>query len=339
MHQHVLDRAKLLQQLAGRLLADAGHAGHVVHAVADQHLEVDHLLRRDAPFPLQRIAVEDLLLAQVVDLDAVRQELPAVLVVAANEHVQAAGRPGAGERGNHVVGLEALDAQDGQAQGRQHLVDQRDLGTHRIGHRAALGLVGRVDAVAERLARWVKHDDQVARLAVLAQKEHVAGEAEQRVGRQPAGAAHFRDRVEHLEEQRVGVNEIQPLGGNAWGHGTSRVGRSALRSFAGSDWRQGRRSEIGCEPRRPSGGLHSSREPRSSGQCASKRDLVGAAVWTAIPVSFLHSRRPAGPVKAPCQARVSRSSQPAQAARPSPGAESARLAQPIPLTAFAATLH
>ena len=45
MGQQVVERAVLLQELGRRLRPDAGHAGHVVHAVADQGLEIDDLLR------------------------------------------------------------------------------------------------------------------------------------------------------------------------------------------------------------------------------------------------------------------------------------------------------
>src|SRR5205823_10233710 len=132
----------------------------------------------------------------------------------------AALRPGAGEGGDHVVGLKSLLAQHWDAHRLEHLVDQRDLHLHRVRHRAALGFVGRVDDVPKRLAGRVENAHQVAGPAVLAQEQHVAREAEQGVGRQTARAAHFRDGVEHLEKQRVGVNEEQALRGGARGHGS-----------------------------------------------------------------------------------------------------------------------
>ena len=88
--QQVVERAELLQQLGRRLDADAGHAGHVIHRVADQRLQVDHLLRRDAPVGQQFGPAELLALAQVVQADVFVDELAAILVAGAEVNVEAA---------------------------------------------------------------------------------------------------------------------------------------------------------------------------------------------------------------------------------------------------------
>ena len=71
---------------------DARHAGDVVHRVADERLEVDDLVRAHAPVRLDPGRVEQLAfgLAQVQDLDLLRDELAAVLVGGAEEDVEPA---------------------------------------------------------------------------------------------------------------------------------------------------------------------------------------------------------------------------------------------------------
>ena len=54
--EHGLQRAELFEQLPGELRPDQRHARHVIDRIADQRLEVDHLLRRDSPFGPQHLA-------------------------------------------------------------------------------------------------------------------------------------------------------------------------------------------------------------------------------------------------------------------------------------------
>src|SRR4051812_23169667 len=78
--QQVVDGAELLQVLRRCLRPHAGDAGDVVDRVADERLVVDHLLGLDAPVADQRLAIEDLLLAEVEDLDAIGEQLSEILV-------------------------------------------------------------------------------------------------------------------------------------------------------------------------------------------------------------------------------------------------------------------
>ena len=108
MLQQIVERAVGFEQLLGGFRADAGDAGDVVDLVADQGLEVDDLIGSDAPILAQGGGVEDLVLANVVDGDAIGDELPAVLVAGDDEAIGAGFIADAGERGEDVVGLVAL---------------------------------------------------------------------------------------------------------------------------------------------------------------------------------------------------------------------------------------
>ncbi len=96
-----------MQQLGRRLEADARHAGDVIDRIADQRLQIDDLLRLDAPIGQQLVAAKHLTLAQVVHADAIVDQLTAILVAAAQKDFESAARAVGREGGEHVVGLEA----------------------------------------------------------------------------------------------------------------------------------------------------------------------------------------------------------------------------------------
>ena len=74
-----LERAELADQVAGPLLADPGHAGHVVHGVAHERQHVHDPLGRHAPllFDLGAVVTRRAhsALARVQDQDLVAHEL------------------------------------------------------------------------------------------------------------------------------------------------------------------------------------------------------------------------------------------------------------------------
>src|SRR5260370_40507493 len=107
MGDKVIERAVLLQQLGGGLLADTLDAFDVVHAVADETLEVHDLLGGDAPVGHQGRSIQVRLLAQVEHLHVVADELPAILVRGAKGDFNSTGSGGGGNGRHDVVGLVA----------------------------------------------------------------------------------------------------------------------------------------------------------------------------------------------------------------------------------------
>ena len=114
-----LQRAILFEQLPGKLRPDQRHARHVVDRIAHQRPENRPLARRDSPLGLQAVAVENFVLADVEELHAIGNQLPAILI-AADEIALAAklfGQPG--DSGQNVIGLEKLAVQSRECPRRQ----------------------------------------------------------------------------------------------------------------------------------------------------------------------------------------------------------------------------
>ena len=112
------------------------------------------------------------------------------------------------ERGQHVVGLEAFAGEHGNRQRLEHLLDLGNLADQLVGHFAALGLVAVVQLVAKRRAGQVERADQRVGLLLLDEVQHVADEAEHGADLLAARAAHFRQGVKDLEDQRMGVDDV-----------------------------------------------------------------------------------------------------------------------------------
>ena len=224
VREDVLQGAVFLQQVAGRLGADQRHARHVVGRVADQGLVIDDLVRRDAPLLPQDLAIDDLVLADVVELHVLGDQLPAVLVAADDETppAQLLGQPG--DRGHDVVGLEALVGQQGNAQGLDHAMHEADLRHEVLVHVGPARLVLLVKLVAKGLARQVEGTEQKVRLLRFQQIEQVPRKAIDGIHRLPAGAGHVRDGVEDLVDQGMGIDDPDRLPGKAFGRRRGRFG-------------------------------------------------------------------------------------------------------------------
>ncbi len=222
--EDVLQGMVFLQQVAGRLRADQRHARHVVGRVADQGLVVDDLVRRHAPLLPQDLAIDDLVLADVVELHVLGDQLPAVFVAADDETSpsQLVGQPG--DRGHDVVGLEALVGQQGNAQGIDHAMHEADLRHEVLVHVGPARLVLLIKLVAKSLSRQVEGTEQKVRLLRFQQIEQVPRKSINGIHRLPARAGHVRDGVENLMDQGMGVNDPDRLPGKAFGRRRGRFG-------------------------------------------------------------------------------------------------------------------
>ena len=201
--EHLLERTELLQQLGSGLVADARNAGDVVRRVALEPDQVGDQLRSHA------VALDDAL--GVVDLgvrDAARRRhhphpIANQLVhitIAGDDHHRCAGLTGLPRQGgDHVVRLEALDVDVGEAERLRQRRQVRPLLAQQVRPRAAARLVLRVLRVAARHPAVPRHDHG-ARPVVDQELGHHRGEAVDRVGRPPVGR---RDRLGQREERPV----------------------------------------------------------------------------------------------------------------------------------------
>ena len=119
----------------------------------------------------------------------------------------------AGDRRHHVVGLEPRHDQERDAHRLQHLLDHRLLDEQVVRRRVAVGLVVRRRSSSRNVGSWwSKVGDEVVGPAVVQVHER-PGDAEHGVGRPAVRGAHRPDAVEHLEDQPVGVEQVQTARG------------------------------------------------------------------------------------------------------------------------------
>ena len=103
--EHGFQVAELVDQLRRALRADAGNAGDIVGGIADQRLNLDHLVGGDAELLHHLGWADRLLLDRIQHVDAGTDQLHQVLVGGHDGHLTAGigGRQGVG--GDQVVGL------------------------------------------------------------------------------------------------------------------------------------------------------------------------------------------------------------------------------------------
>ena len=211
--EHGLEVAEALQQVGRGLVADAGDAGDVVARVALEADEVGDQLGRDAVAVDHALAVIDLRVRDAPrgghDPHAVADELVGV-AVAGDDHDRDLALLGlADERGDHVVGLEALDGDVAVAERLDERPERRPLLLEQVGPGGALGLVVGGDLLAARHPGVPHHDGR--HLAVVREDLHEhAGEAEDRVRGAPVrGRDRLREREERAVGERVPVDQEQ----------------------------------------------------------------------------------------------------------------------------------
>ncbi len=147
-------------------------------------------------------------------------QLRHVLVTGGNDHRAICCRTAAGEGADHVVGLDAVHAQQREAEGDHALVQRLDLHAHVIGHAWPVGLVFGVHLIAKCPALGVEHYGEGAVRVLLAQTlEHVQ-HAFDRTGRQAFGRGQWRQcmkgavqvrRTVHQDEGGLAHEQDQPF--------------------------------------------------------------------------------------------------------------------------------
>jgi hypothetical protein len=238
--QHLLQRSEFLQQLRGRFLADPGDAGDVVGGVAAQPHQVGHLLRRHPVALDHRLAVVDLGLGDAArgahHPHSLGNQLVGIAVAGHDHHLDPLLARLAHQRGDHVVGLEAVDLDVGVAEGLDQRHQVRPLLFEQIGAGFALGLVEVVGDLAPGHAR-VPGDDDALRVVLVDDFDQHRGEAVDRVGRAAVGGP---DRLRQGEEGAVGerVAVDQEELGCVFGHVGRHFMRRACRGTAEGSFRR-----------------------------------------------------------------------------------------------------
>jgi hypothetical protein len=167
--------AVLHDEGGGGLLPDPRDAGQVVAVVPPQGGVLGILPGRHPEVSLgdALLVVQDVVghpPPVVEDLDVgILDQLEGVAVAGDDDHVDALGGPPGGQRGDDVVGLDALHAQLGHLHGLQHLPDEGHLGGEEAGGLLAPGLVFGVEVVAEGAGGGVEGDGQILGLLVRQQ--------------------------------------------------------------------------------------------------------------------------------------------------------------------------
>ena len=178
-----IQRLILVQPLRCRFRADLVDARNVVRAVAHQRQVVDDLFGIDIELGFDALTIHARVAHGVDQHDVLVDELRHVFVAGGNQHAFAACGGAACQRTDHVVGLNAGDAQQCHTV-RCHRVEQRlNLHAQIIRHRRAVRFVLGKQLVAKSFSGRVKDHGElrVARFARQLQ-QHVQY-ADHRAGR------------------------------------------------------------------------------------------------------------------------------------------------------------
>ena len=146
-----------------------GDSGNAIDAVADERQVVHDEPWRHAEFGLHPGRVEEFVAHGVVPAYGGTHQLGQVLVAGGDQRLHAdCGRPG-GEGADDVVGLDAVDHQQGPAGGPYCRVNGLDLTDQVFRHGRTVGLVFGEPVIAEGLALGVEDHGLVVRLVVAFQ--------------------------------------------------------------------------------------------------------------------------------------------------------------------------
>ena len=170
--QQVFDASELLDEFLRRLLAHARTARDVIDGIAHESQHVDDLPRRlQSPLLLHVLGAENLCLAvsshrRTIHPDALRDELPIVLVGRHHVGLDAPLVSLLSQRADDVVGLVALHFEHRNAVGGQYLLDDGYGEADGLGRFLSLCLVFGEGLVAERRAVGVEGNAQMCGLTL-----------------------------------------------------------------------------------------------------------------------------------------------------------------------------
>ncbi len=223
--QQRVEIPELVDQLRCGLDANAGNARHIVDAVAHQRLNIDHLIRRHTELFDDLRATDAAILHRVEERDLVGDELHQILVRGNDGNACASlfGLPRIGR--DEVVGFVAAHLDARNVEGAHRFPDQRKLRNEVFRHIRPVGLIFRVQLVAERVFAFVEDAGDVRRtltlLGVLQElPEHVAEPGDGADGQPITFARQRRQRVVGAEDVARAVDQGDAVAGLNAGRGS-----------------------------------------------------------------------------------------------------------------------
>ena len=201
MSAGVLDTSKGRNNSRSRLLPNGGNAGNIVRSVAHQRFHIDKFRRRHLVLGLHvlGIIVVDLRASPAglgdPDFDVRIRELQEIPVSGYHGHFHACRLAALCHGSQDVIGLIALQGQNGNPHGRENFLHQRHLFPQFLRHGLSRPLVIPVHLVPERRSRQVKGHSQMIRLLFLQNLKHNIEEAVHRIGVKPLRIGQIRNPV------------------------------------------------------------------------------------------------------------------------------------------------
>ena len=163
---HPGQRAVLAEPLDGGPGADLGHPGHVIHAVAHERQIIDDAFGRQAELFDHPRAIQIIIVHGVDQMDALVDDLREVLVAGRDDGLDVPLAGLARQGRDHIIGLDAIDAEQRDAQRADNLVQRPDLAGQLIRHGRPVGLVVGKQIIAEGAALGVKDHREIIRPAL-----------------------------------------------------------------------------------------------------------------------------------------------------------------------------
>ncbi|MNQ43593.1 hypothetical protein D3C85_573280 [compost metagenome] len=157
LFNQLVDRAEFRKPFDRRLGAHLGHAGDVVHGIADQHQVVHDAVGRHAELVDDAGLVQHFARHGVDQRDVAVDQLRQVLVARGNDGVYIVFGGVLGQGADHVVRFHALNGQHRPTQRAHGAVDGFDLRRQVFGHGRTVRLVLGIQVVPEGLAAGIEN--------------------------------------------------------------------------------------------------------------------------------------------------------------------------------------
>ena len=252
--EQAIEVAIVVDELRCRLDPDAGHARHIVGAVAGERLHVDHPLRPHAEALVHLLGADLPILEVVVHHHRVAFDELHQILVGGDDGDPRTPRPrGLDISRDQVVGFEADELDRRQVEGAGGLADERELRNQLLRRLAPVRLVELVDLIAKGEPRRVEDHRGMVRIGFAQDLPQHVGEAEHRIDRRAVGAGQRRERMEGAEDEARAVDEVEVA-----------QGARVVGGFVAHDGRSGFRvSSAGTCSRRCAPLCHAGRPPHS----------------------------------------------------------------------------